>query len=156
MKYPLIAALLFASFTAQAAPTYLKCDLLSPPNYQQFSSTEQRTAFIRSMLLSGNAGYIDPPSETWVVDLENGQIRSPEDSDSPETSEWFTVRDLKVTEGRILGKTKFGSVFDLNRISLKLSYTKLLGEESFKVQGITVPTTSTWTYQCSASKAPSV
>ncbi len=150
MKYPLLASLLFASFSAHAGPTYLKCNLLSAPYYQQFSSEDQKIAFIKSMFLRGRAGYIDPPSETWVVDLDNGQVRSPEADDR------FIVRNLEVTEGKILGKTDFGSVFDLNRISLKLSYTKFLGEEGFNVQGINVPISSTWTFQCTASKAPAV
>lgn len=150
MRYPLFAILLLASSTAYAEPIYLRCDLLSAPSYQRFSSEEQETAFIRSMILSGSAGYLVPPSKTWIIDLEHGQVRNPEAGDR------FVVRNLEVSEGRIVGKTDFGSVFDLNRISLNLSYTKFLGEEGINFQGIAVPTSSTWTFQCNASKAPVV
>ena len=156
IKYALLPILLLASVVVRAEPTYLKCDLLSRPNYQQFSSEKQKDEFFKNMYLSGRAVYVLPPPEVWIVDLENDQVRSPEIGEDTGVSDWHIVRNLEVTEGMIVGKTRLGSVFELNRISLKLSYTKFLAEKGVSVQGIDLPIFSTWTFQCAASKAPAV
>lgn len=143
-KYLFIAAVL-APGVAVAEPSYLKCELVSAPKYQQFTSQRQKDAFLSGIYEKGMAGYVVPPSATWKVDLDAGQIEDLENGPR------WTVKNLKVTEGFIEGKTEFGSDFLLSRVTGQLSYVKYSGTESFVQEGIDVPTYAVWVYQCSAT-----
>lgn len=98
--------------------------------------------------MQGQVGYIISPADTWIIDLEKGEISSPDEN------EFSTVRNLKVTKGSIRGTTEIGNAFFLNRISLKLSYTRFLNQKGVTIQNIQLPQSSTWTFQCKATKAP--
>ncbi len=72
-----------------------------------------------------------------VVDLEDDAIKS-------------SIKGAEITEGIVLGRDGYGDKFELNRVSGKLSFTKYSGADSFVVEGITVPTSATWLFQCTA------
>ncbi|WP_143048218.1 MULTISPECIES: hypothetical protein [Stenotrophomonas] len=143
-KSLLIAAAL-APGVAMAKPSYLKCELVSAPKYQQFTSQRQKDAFLAGILEKGIMGFVVPPSATWKIDLDAGQVEDLENGPR------WAVKDLKVTDGFIEGKTGFGSDFLLSRVTGQLSYIKYSGIDSFALEGITVPTYGVWVYQCSAT-----
>lgn len=126
-------------------PSYLKCELVSAPKSQQFTSQRQKDAFLAGIFKKGMAGYVAPPSATWKVDLYADQVEDLENGPR------WTVKNLKVTEGFIEGKTEFGSDFLLSRVTGQLSYIKYSGTQSFSLEGISVPTYAVWVYQCSAT-----
>lgn len=144
VKSLFIAAAL-APGVAMAKPSYLKCELVSAPKYQQFTSQRQKDAFLAGIFEKGIAGFVVPPSSTWKIDLDAGQVEDLENGPR------WAVKDLKVTDGFIEGKTQFGSEFLLGRVTGQLSYIKYSGIESFVLEGITVPTYGVWVYQCSAT-----
>ncbi|WP_157173525.1 hypothetical protein [Stenotrophomonas maltophilia] len=143
-KFLIVAAAL-APGVAMAKPSYLKCELVSAPKYQQFTSQRQKDAFLAGILDKGIMGFVVPPSATWKVDLDAGQVEDLENGPR------WTVKSLNVTEAYIEGKTDFGSDFLLSRVTGQLSYTKYSGIDSFVLEGINVPTYGVWVYQCSAS-----
>lgn len=143
-KFLIVAAAL-APGVAMAKPSYLKCELVSAPKYQQFTSQRQKDAFLAGILDKGIMGFVVPPSATWKVDLDAGQVEDLENGPR------WTVKNVKVTEGFIEGKTEFGSDFLLSRVTGQLSYIKYSGIDSFVLEGINVPTYGVWVYQCSAS-----
>ncbi|HHA2457774.1 TPA: hypothetical protein ACOENU_000260 [Stenotrophomonas maltophilia] len=143
-KFLIIAAALAPGF-AIAKPSYLKCELVSAPKYQQFTSQRQKDTFLAGILDKGVMGFVVPPSATWKVDLDAGQVEDLENGPR------WTVKSLKVTEAYIEGKTDFGSDFLLSRVTGQLSYIKYSGIDSFVLEGINVPTYGVWVYQCSAS-----
>lgn len=143
-KFLIIAAAL-APGVAIAKPSYLMCELVSAPKYQQFTSQRQKDAFLAGILDKGMMGFVVPPSATWKIDLDAGQVEDLENGPR------WAVKDLKVTEGFIEGKTQFGSEFLLSRVTGQLSYIKYSGIDSFALEGITVPTYGVWVYQCSAT-----
>ncbi|MBA0432593.1 hypothetical protein D7Y53_22030 [Stenotrophomonas maltophilia] len=143
-KLLIISAALAPGF-AIAKASYLKCELVSAPKYQQFTSQRQKDAFLAGILDKGMMGFVVPPSATWKVDIDGGQVEDLENGPR------WTVKNLKVTEGFIEGKTEFGSDFLLSRVTGQLSYIKYSGTENFVLEGITVPTYGVWVYQCSAT-----
>lgn len=149
MRTLVTLAALMASLptSAWALPVYLSCQPISSPDYQRFRSAQQKDAFIQGVFALGQASYLLPPSKTWMVDIDANRV-----VDLEEQAEKSSIRGAEISEGMILGRDGYGDTFELNRVSGKLSFTKYSGTKSFVVEGITVPTSATWTFQCKASK----
>ncbi|MCS4281709.1 hypothetical protein [Stenotrophomonas rhizophila] len=141
----LAAASVYPATSVAAPPVFLNCQLTVAPDYQAFRSQEQKDAFVLEVLQRGIAGYLLPPSETWMVDFDNKQVIDLENG--PKSA----IRAADITAAMIIGADGYGNRFTLNRVSGRLKFTRSSGINSFVAQGITVPTTSTWEFQCRAS-----
>lgn len=152
MKKLLLTTALFALFAsnALAQQIYLNCQQTDPPSYyRNFKSKSDLEKFAVDAWEQGVYGYVRPPASSWVVDAGTSQIMTPED-------ESFALNIDGLSNTRIHGMSKQGFKFDLNRISGELVFTRFIGNTKVVIQGIALPSSSTWKFQCKASSRPEI
>ena len=157
LKAIIYLTLLLLVDSASAQSLYLTCKATSYPDLNfktiyKVAPANARDKFLDDAIVEGLAGVIVNKSESWVVNLPEARISSPQGS-GPEFIN-ATVEELRISASTLLPSGNVHS-YDLNRITGKLTYQITLAEAAQKAwrakHGGTLPTLWTWEQVCIAS-----
>lgn len=164
MNHKIVGILIPLLFTgsASAQSLYLACTPLSGPEPQyttlyKVPPPDTRKQFMRDMMMEGLTFLLYPRPESWVVNISENRIFSPEDSG-------FFFKNPAITEARISAEHDTGAgirySYDLNRITGKLTYRANLNEEIVSAwrnkYGGTLPAIWRWEHKCLAAPKPAL
>lgn len=162
MKFKLLTyfALLFLVGNASAQSLYLTCKATSYPDLNvktiyKVVPVNAPKQFMTDMLNQGLYSVIRNKSESWVVNLPEARITSPDGSDFANA----VITDIRISAN---GRSSSGSVwsYDINRITGKLTYQISLDEEARKAwktkHGGTLPILWTWEQVCTAASSAKI
>lgn len=142
---------------------YLKCTTVSATeitaNDAYFSPpTNLRQQFMSDMLEAGLIGLLTPRPESWVVNISEKNIHSPE-ADSRITFSEATIDNTQVTAEHYMPYGS-NSSWHLNRVTGKLTYRIFPRQEVLESwsqkHGGALPATWQWEQQCQGSSSPTL
>jgi len=156
-------SLIFFAESALANSLYLKCTTISVPDITIAGIYTSPPANIKEqvmhdMLEAGIMGLLLPISESWVVNISEKTIHSPETDSSTKFND-ATIEESKITADHY---STYGSNYSwhLNRVTGKLINRVFLKKETLtswhQKHGGNLPTMWQWEQQCTGSSKPAL